>query len=252
MRALGTFILGILVAIAAVILAIFAVENSRTEQFSFLGGTFTADLWLIAVIPAVVGFILALLLTTPARAALDSQHRALGRRYRDLDREYASIRQRHEALASEHAALQAERDAMREEHAHLLTSHDALQAERDDLRARLAAASAERPTERVTEPVTEPVRERMDERAPEPVVERVDAQPRDRADGADRHVDDETVAERTAPEGGAVAEREAVPETAPERRPSLGERVRGWLRPEHPERPSSEQNYPNGPLAPTA
>jgi uncharacterized integral membrane protein len=256
MRAFGTFILGILVAIAAIILAIFAVENTRTEQFSFLGGTFTASLWLIAVIPAIVGFILALLLITPARAGLDSQHRMLGRRYRDLDRQYGSIRQQHESLLSQHAALQSERDAMREEHAHLLAAHDDLQAERDDLRSRMAAMSAERPTERVTrergpepvaEPITEPVRERMDERAPEPVVERVDARPRDR-DRADRRLEDETAGERTAPDGGAVEEREVVRETAPEHRPSLGDRVRGWLRPERP----AEQDYPNGPLAPTA
>ncbi|HST87478.1 MAG TPA: hypothetical protein VLJ14_03800 [Ktedonobacterales bacterium] len=245
MRAFGTFILGILVAIAAIILVIFAVENTRTEQFSFLGGTFTADLWLIAVIPAIVGFILALLLTTPARAALDSQHRALGRRYRDLDRQYGSIRQQHESLMSQHAALQSERDAMREEHTRLLASHD-------DLRSRMAAMSSERPTERVTrERVTEPVTERMDERAPEPVVERVDARPRDRTDRTDRtdhRREDETVEERTAPDGAAGEEREVVRETAPQHRPSLGERVRGWLRPERP----AEQDYPNGPLAPTA
>lgn len=244
MRAFGTFILGILVAIAAIILVIFAVENTRTEQFSFLGGTFTADLWLIAVIPAILGFILALLLTTPARAGLDSQHRALGRRYRDLDRQYGSIRQQHEALTSQHAALQSEHDAMREEHAHLLAAHDALQSERDDLRSRMAAMSSERPTERVTEPVTE----RMDERAPEPVVERVDARPRDRMDRTDHHREDETVEERTAPDGAAGEEREVVRETAPQHRPSLGERVRGWLRPERP----ADQDYPNGPLAPTA
>ena len=250
MRALGTFILGILVAIAAIILAIFAVENTRTEQFSFLGNSFTADLWLIAVIPAIVGFILALLLITPARAAIDSQHRVLGRHYRDLDRQYGSIRQQHEALMSQHAALQSEHDAMREEHAHLLASHDALQAERDDLRSRVAAMSSERPTERitserVTEPVTEPVRERMDERAPEPVVERVDARPRDRAE---RRVEDDTIEERTVPDGETVEGHEVVRETAPERRPSLGDRVRGWLRPERP----ADQDYPNGPLAPTA
>jgi len=250
MRAFGTFILGILVAIAAIILVIFAVENTRAEQFSFLGNGFTADLWLIAVIPAIVGFILALLLITPARAGLDAQHHALGRRYRDLDRQYGSIRQQHESLMSQHAALASERDALREEHARLLASHDALQAERDDLRSRMAATSAERPTEhvtreRVTEPVTEPVRERMDGRTAEPVVERVDARPRDRAD---RRLEDEAVEERTAPDGGAVEEREVARETAPERRPSLGDRVRGWLRPERP----AEQDYPNGPLAPTA
>ena len=245
MRTFGTFILGILVAIAALILVIFALENTRAEQFSFLGTSFTADLWLIAVIPAIVGFILALLLTTPAHAGLDAQHRMLGRRYRDLDRQYGSIREQHESLMSQHAALQSERDALREEHTRLL-------AERDDLRSRTttAAASAERPTapvtgERVPEPVTEPIRERMDERTAEPVVERVDARPRDRAD---HRLEDETVEERTAPDGGAVEEREVVHETAPEHRPSLGDRVRGWLRPERP----ADQDYPNGPLAPTA
>lgn len=242
MRTFGTFILGILVAIAALILAIFAIENTRAEQFSFLGTSFTADLWLVAVIPAIVGFILALLLVTPARAGLDSQHRTLGRRYRDLDRQYGSIRQQHESLMSQHAALQSERDALHEEHTRLLAAHD-------DLRSRMAATSAERPTERVTEPitepVTEPVRERMDERTAEPVVERVDARPRDRAD---RRLEDETVEERTTPDGAAVEEREVVHETAPEHRPSLGDRVRGWLRPERP----TDQDYPNGPLAPTA
>src|SRR5579859_81828 len=139
MRTFGTFILGILVAIAALILAIFAIENTRAEQFSFLGTSFTADLWLVAVIPAIVGFILALLLVTPARAGLDSQHRMLGRRYRDLDRQYGSIRQQHESLMSQHAALQSERDALHEEHTRLLATHDDLRDERDDLRSRMAA-----------------------------------------------------------------------------------------------------------------
>ncbi|MGZ3636348.1 MAG: lipopolysaccharide assembly protein LapA domain-containing protein [Ktedonobacterales bacterium] len=125
MRALGCFLLGVVAAILVIAFGLFAVENGQTIPFSFLGNTMRMSLWLLVGIPAVIGFLLALLLVTPARAAGDRHGSALRGQHRALERDLADERQRNEQLRAENSRWQAQ--------------YQRVLTERDTLNTRLAA-----------------------------------------------------------------------------------------------------------------
>lgn len=124
MRAFGCFILGVAAAVLVIAFGLFAMENGQAITFSFLGNTMRMGLWLIVGIPAVIGFLLALLLVTPARAAGDRHGTVLQQRYRSLERDLADERERNAQMRVENSRLQAR--------------YDQTLAERDNLNTRLA------------------------------------------------------------------------------------------------------------------
>ena len=159
MRAIGGFLLGIVAAVLLVAFGLFALENGQMTQFSFLGNTMRMNLWLLVGIPAVIGFLLALLLVTPARAAGDRHGSALRGQYRSLERELADQRRQIETLHTENSRWQ--------------TRYQQMVAERNDLNTRLAtvqqAAMPVRDTPVRDTPVREtPVRETMRHETPVP------------------------------------------------------------------------------------
>jgi uncharacterized integral membrane protein len=263
MRSLGTFILGIIVAIAAIVLAVFIVENMRTGTYSFAGNSFSMNEGLLLLLAAVLGFIIAMLLVTPARVGHDRHLGELRRDNTGLAHELTGLRAEHQRLMDEHQQLQAEHD-------NLTAERDGLRSERDTLRARLASvretaatdgarpASAAAPVAPATEPDMAPSPARTDTAMPAgrydpnaapadgaavhtPLTdERVVQQEREarQEHEAEQMAADEPATQRddnVQPEQAAQDERTAQDERAAEQdhydqgeaQPSLGDRLRG-------------------------
>lgn len=226
MRAIGCFLLGVVAAVLVIAYGLFAMENGQTVPFSFLGTTMRMSVWLLVGIPAVIGFLLALLFVTPARAAGDRHGSVLRGQYRSLERDLATERQRNEQLRTENSRWQ--------------TRYQQVVAERDTLNTRLAAVqqTASMPAHE-TPTVAAPVREAPT--ATTPARETV-AQ-----DSTVDTVDSETpsVAQREAPVAPVVSDHVAAPvagngvaeqqpeatdeamQAEPPVQPTLGERLRG-------------------------
>lgn len=246
MRAIGGFILGIVAAILVVAFGIFALENGQVTQFTFLGNTMHVNLWLLVGIPAVIGFLLALLLVTPARAAGDRHGSVLRGQFRSLERDLTDQRRQNEELRTENSRWQ--------------TRYQQMVAERDTLNTRLetvqqAVAQPVHETPAATTPVQEtPVavtpaqRDTMvyDEpstatRREEPVApmgttaggyDRAVGQPVTTDEAAmrgERPVTDEAAAQRESVQGTPVTETTPPAETIPPAQPTLGERLRGMF-----------------------
>ena len=222
MRAIGCFLLGVVAAVLVVAFGLFAMENGQVTQFSFLGNTMRMSLWLLVGIPAVIGFLMALLLVTPARAAVDRQGSMLRGQYRSLERELANQQQQNEQLHTENSRLQEQ--------------HQQLVAERDDLHSRMAAAQQAiavpaRETERETPEYNDTPTQTGREEAVAPMT------PAAREEAAAPAASDR-VPERPVTTEEPVAQREpaapaATEDTAVQRepaqpaQPTLGERLRG-------------------------
>ncbi|MGZ3667571.1 MAG: lipopolysaccharide assembly protein LapA domain-containing protein [Ktedonobacterales bacterium] len=238
MRALGCFLLGVVAAILVIAFGLFAVENGQTIPFSFLGNTMRMSLWLLVGIPAVIGFLLALLLVTPARAAGDRHGSALRGQHRALERDLADERQRNEQLRAENSRWQAQ--------------YQRVLTERDTLNTRLAAVQ-----QTVTAPVHEtptaamPAHETPTVVAPAREVPTATAPVRETA-AQDSTVYSETPAmvqreEPVVPVAPAASDRVAAPvardgvaeqqpgttdeavQAEPPAQPTLGERLRGMF-----------------------
>ena len=67
MRRLISFLIGLIVLVAVIVLVVFSLENVRNVQVTFLGNVITASLWWFVVGAAILGFLVALLLLTPGR-----------------------------------------------------------------------------------------------------------------------------------------------------------------------------------------
>ncbi len=249
MRAIGGFILGIVAAVLVVAFGLFALENSQMTQFTFLGNTMHVNLWLLVGIPAVIGFLLALLMVTPARAAGDRHGWALRGQYRSLERDLADQRRQNEELRTENSRWQ--------------TRYQQVVAERDNLSTRLetvqqavaqpaletpAATTPAQETPVAATPVTPAVttpeqRDTMvyDEPSTTTRREMPVAPMGSTARGYDR-VGEQPVAtdeaamrgERPVTTDEAAAQREPVTgtpvtETTPPAQPTLGERLRGMF-----------------------
>ncbi len=228
MRAIGGFLLGIVAAVLVVAFGIFALENGQVTQFTFLGNTMHVNLWLLVGIPAVIGFLVALLLVTPARAAGDRHGSMLRGQFRSLERDLADQRRQNEELRTENSRWQ--------------TRYQQVVAERDTLNTRLetvqqAVAQPALETPAATAPVQEtPVVATPEQRDTMVYDEPATATRREEpvaplgttAGGYDRAGEqpvttDEAAAQRESVQGTPVAE------TTPPAQPTLGERLRGMF-----------------------
>lgn len=235
MRAIGCFLLGIVAAVLVVAFGLFALENGQMTQFSFLGNTMRVNLWLLVGVPAVLGFLLALLAVTPARAAGDRHGSALRGQFRSLERDLTDQQRQNAELRTENNRWQAR--------------YQQLVAERDNLNTRLATVQQaaalpahETPVATTPAATTPAQRDTMvyDEtptamRREEPVAPRGameygrtrEQQPVTTGETAMSNerpvVTDETAAQREPVQGTPVAE------TPPPAQPTLGERLRGMF-----------------------
>lgn len=121
MRWFLSFVAGILALALVICGIIFVVENAMTRSYSFLGATMSLPLWAVIGLAALTGFLIALLVVTPARVAADASHAELRSHARRLDRELTDTRTANERLQSrlttlqaEHAVATRERDVYRE------------------------------------------------------------------------------------------------------------------------------------------
>jgi hypothetical protein len=113
MRALISFLIGLLTMAAIVALGVLVVQNSQNAQLSVQGNAFqVAQGWLVAG-AAAVGFLLSFLLLIPGRLA--SAFRSWG-----LSRQGQRLEQRLQSLRDEYAQLQGSHQRLLEEHHHVL------------------------------------------------------------------------------------------------------------------------------------
>jgi uncharacterized integral membrane protein len=109
MRIVIAFLVGILTAAVVAALGVLVVQNTQSEQFTFLGATFSGDKGGVVAGAAAVGFILAVLLLLPGRLA-SAWHRA------HSHRQTRTLEQRLLALGQEHAQLHGGHQRLVEEH----------------------------------------------------------------------------------------------------------------------------------------
>ncbi len=216
MRAFGCFLLGVVAAVLVIVFGLFAVENGQVTQFSFLGNTMRMSLWLLVGIPAIIGFLLALLLVTPARSGFDRQTAMMREQHRSLERELANQRRQNDQLRDDNNRWQ--------------TQYQQLVTERDGLHARLNA---------IQQAAARPAQETVAEREPAPYASAPTGRQRedavrtedsarpieyDRAPAERRAVREETPAQRGVVE--PTEDAQAAEPTQPAQ-PTLGERLRG-------------------------
>jgi uncharacterized integral membrane protein len=137
MRLLSSILGDVIVAIAAVLLTLFALENSQLVSLNFLGARFAGNIWWLILGAAAIGFVLALLLALPGRVAT-------GRRAYSLSRLNAKHQQNLAELRDAHAQLQAERERTGAEHDRLTADHNRLNEEFQRQREELVATRSER------------------------------------------------------------------------------------------------------------
>jgi uncharacterized integral membrane protein len=113
MSTLRSAIVTILVLVIAVVLAIFAVENLSSVSAAFAGMRFTLPLWWVAIGSAILGFIMATLVTLPGRLATGWRARSLAREHQNKDSAIDELRNDHERLVAENTRLRTERDQLR-------------------------------------------------------------------------------------------------------------------------------------------
>lgn len=113
MRGLRNFIVLICELIIFALLVIFAVENIRSARYTFIGNTFTGNVWWTVAGSALLGFLFALLLLGPGTIAAGLRSRSLRREHDRIGQEFAALRDEHERLRAEHARTVRERDQLR-------------------------------------------------------------------------------------------------------------------------------------------
>lgn len=107
MRGFVTALFALILIAFAFILVVFAVQNPAIRAFGLFGLTFSAPVWIVTVAAALAGFLLGLLLVTPARAGMDAALGREHRRVRDLERELAVARRSNASLRERADTLQS-------------------------------------------------------------------------------------------------------------------------------------------------
>jgi uncharacterized integral membrane protein len=110
MRGLSNLIATICGGIIVAALVIFAVENARTERYTFLGVTFTGNVWWIVIGSALLGLLFAAFLFVPGRITAGLRSRTLSREHERTKQELAALRSEHEQLQAEHERVVNERE----------------------------------------------------------------------------------------------------------------------------------------------
>ena len=132
MRAFFSFIVGAIAAVALLVFALFAIQNTQSAHFTFAGSAFSIGLVWLVLVPALIGFLLALLIVTPARMGFDRQHAQMRGEERQLSQALDQERARNAEQQTAYTQLQAR--------------YASVTAERDQLKQRLqSVASAAAP-----------------------------------------------------------------------------------------------------------
>jgi uncharacterized integral membrane protein len=112
MRTVIAFFVGIVTAAVAAGLWVLVVQNTQSEQFTFLGMTLSGDKGAVVAGAVALGFVLAALLLLPGRLAnawhrahIQRQTRLLEERLRALREEHAQLHGGHQRLVEEHGLV---------------------------------------------------------------------------------------------------------------------------------------------------
>ena len=120
MRRLRSLTSLILTVLLFIVLAIFLVENIRTERYTFLGNTFTGNVWWIVTAAALLGFLVAAILFLPGRVSAGWRSRRLGREAARREQDLTIVRAQNAQHVAELSQVTAERDQARDQqHAQL-------------------------------------------------------------------------------------------------------------------------------------
>ena len=112
MRGMRNFIVLVCELVIFALLVIFAVENRRPAQYTFIGNTFTGNVWWTVAGSALLGFLFALFMLSPGTLAARWRSRTLFRERERREQELAELRGEHERLQGEHARVLNERDRL--------------------------------------------------------------------------------------------------------------------------------------------
>lgn len=122
MRTVIQWVLGVIALLLVIALAVFVAQNVAALSLQFLGATFTAPVWLVALAAALAGFLVALLLILPGRVMVGHHRRRLDRQVnareqalQDLQTRYAQVQQERDQLAESERHVAMERDRLREQ-----------------------------------------------------------------------------------------------------------------------------------------
>jgi uncharacterized integral membrane protein len=107
MRAILGFLGSLLVVAAVALLVVFVIQNTQAAHASVAGQSFATSLgWLIGG-AAILGFLVAVVLTLPGWAAAGRRGRRLRRTTLRAEQELEAQRRQHDQLRDQHERLQA-------------------------------------------------------------------------------------------------------------------------------------------------
>jgi len=113
MRALPSFLIGLLTATFFVAAIILVVQNDKVEQITFLGQQFGGYVGWDLAAAAGLGVILAFLLLIPGRLASSWRSVGLTRQARELDAKLSALREEYARLQGEYSVLHVEHEELR-------------------------------------------------------------------------------------------------------------------------------------------
>lgn len=114
MRALVSFLLGILSAALVAAFGVLAAQNGQGATLAFLGNSVVGSAGELVALAALVGFVLAALLAISGRVATAGQRRTLARQLADTQERLTVMRE-------QYAELHGDYQRLYEEHWHLLS-----------------------------------------------------------------------------------------------------------------------------------
>jgi TolA-binding protein len=113
MRAFFAFLVGVLVAALVIAVVLFALGNAGNARYSLVGHAFTVPIWVPVAVAAAIGFVVALLAVTPARASASRQQALVRGHARQLEHQVAELRGTNATLQTQLTSLQAENERSR-------------------------------------------------------------------------------------------------------------------------------------------
>lgn len=236
MRFLSSLLGGVIVAIAAVLLTLFALENPQTVSLNFLGTRFSGNVWWLILGAAAVGVLLALLLIVPGRMMTGHRANSLSRANAEHERNLAELRDTHAQLQAERDRIAGEHDSLGDEFRRVREELVATRSERDHARQDRDQLATERNQFATERDQLQDEHERMTAERDQ-LRARLDAMPVPALAGAATTVEaarEDQVVAHEVPEGPATAEARSEEDLVVAREPvatrpanpSLGERIR--------------------------
>lgn len=125
--------MGVVAVALAATLAVFAVQNTTAVPLQFLAYHISGNIWWIAVGAAVLGFLVALLLTLPGRIAEEWRGRSINQQVEQLNQDLSAAHRRRVEADATRRQSQQQSQRLKTQLRDLLSEREDLMAERDRL-----------------------------------------------------------------------------------------------------------------------